>query len=353
MQLPCKTCAAEDAALSFSHRYRQLSRTSSSRDAGSPGRSCADDAAFRAIGDTRRAGNVARSRSHRGRQRCRGYRDVMTTTSDPAAYFGRQVRKERTARGWNLHEFGQQIAYHPAAISRVETGKRPPTESFADQCDRVFAERGGWFHEFWEESRGWMALPAWLRDWASHEQSTHVLRDWCPGTLTGLLQTEDYAREVSALTPMVTEDEVGARVAARMARQQRVLLRDDAPPAAWFLIDYFALLRAIGTQQVMAAQLRHLAAVAGMPHVTVQVVPGCGHAGLAGGFTVTDHAAYAESVIRGQVFEDAETVSSLSVRFDTLRGSARSVPESMSLIRQAADLWTGAGRHTASRTGTA
>jgi len=57
----------------------------------------------------------------------------MTTTSDPAAYFGRQVRKERTACGWNLHDFDQQIAYHPAAISRIENGRRPPTESFADQ----------------------------------------------------------------------------------------------------------------------------------------------------------------------------------------------------------------------------
>jgi hypothetical protein len=72
----------------------------------------------------------------------------------------------------------------------------------------------------------------------------------------------------------------------------------------------------------MASRLRHLAAVAAMSHVTVQVVPGCGHVGLAGGFTVADKAAYAESVIGGQVFEDAETVSSLSVRFDTLRGSA-------------------------------
>ena len=60
------------------------------------------------------------------------------------------------ARGWNLHEFGQQIAYHPTAISRIENGKRPPTESFADQCDRVFPERRCWFHEFWEESKGWI-----------------------------------------------------------------------------------------------------------------------------------------------------------------------------------------------------
>jgi hypothetical protein len=276
----------------------------------------------------------------------------MTTTSDPAAYFGRQVRKERTARGWNLHDFGQQIAYHPAAISRIENGRRPPTESFADQCDRVFPERAGWFHEFFEESRGWMALPAWLRDWASHEQGTRILRDWCPSIVTGLLQTEDYAREVSAMTPCVAEDEVNARVASRLARQQRVLLRDE-PPAAWFLVDYFALLRQIGTPEVMAAQMRHLSALARLPYVTIQVVPGIAHAGLLGGFTVTDKAAYAESVMRGQVFEDEETRSALSLRFDTLRSSACSAPESIKLLRQAADLWSGVRRPTARRTGTA
>lgn len=277
----------------------------------------------------------------------------MTTTSDSATYFGRQVRKERTRRGWDLQAFGQQIAYHPAAISRVETGKRPPTEMFADQCDRVFPERNGWFHEFWEEAKGWMALPTWLRDWASHEQSTRVLRDWCPSIVTGLLQTEDYARCTSATTPMVGEEEVSARVAARMARQQRVLLHDESPPVAWFLLDHFALLRQVGTPDVMVGQLRHLDAVARLPHVTIQVVPPVAHAGMLGGFTVTDKAAYAESVLRGQVFEDAETVTSLSVRFDTLRGSACSVPESIRLLRQAVDLWTGARRPTARRTGTA
>jgi hypothetical protein len=51
----------------------------------------------------------------------------------------------------------------------------------------------------------------------------------------------------------------------------------------------------------MGAQLRHLTAVARLPHVTVQIVPATAHAGLLGGFTVTDKAAYAESVMRGQV----------------------------------------------------
>jgi hypothetical protein len=275
----------------------------------------------------------------------------MTTTSDPAAYFGRQVRKERTARGWNLHDFGQQIAYHPAAISRIENGRRPPTESFADQCDRVFPERAGWFHEFFQESRGWMALPAWLRDWASHEQGTRILRDWCPSIVTGLLQTEDYAQGVTETGPCITEDEVSARVAARMARQERVLMHDD-PPAAWFLVDYFALLRGVGTPETMASQMRHLTAVARLPHVTIQVIPGTAHAGMLGGFTVTDKAAYAESVVRGQVFEDGETVTALSLRFDTLRGSACSVRDSISLLEQAADLWTGVSRATARTRGT-
>jgi hypothetical protein len=198
-----------------------------------------------------------------------------------------------------------------------------------------------------------MALPAWLRDWASHEQSTSDLCDWCPSIVTGLLQTEDYARCVSATTPLVGVDEVSARVAARMARQQRVLLRDDNPPVGWFLLDFFALLRLVGSEEVMAAQIRHLEAVASLPHVTIQVVPPKAHAGNLGGFTVTDKAAYAESVVRGQVFEDAETVSSLSLRFDTLRSSACSAPESIRVLRQAAELWNGARRPTARRTGTA
>jgi hypothetical protein len=270
----------------------------------------------------------------------------MTTSSDPAAYFGRQVRKARRVHGWTLHEFGQQVAYNPAAISRVENGKRPPTKTFAEMCDRAFPDRGGWFYEFYEESRGWMALPAWLRDWASHEQGTSILRDWCPTIVTGLCQTEDYARAVHSTAPGVTDDEVSARVAARMERQRRVLMRED-PPSAWFLVDFMALLRGIGSPEIMAGQMRHLRAVATMPRITVQVVPAVAHAGLLGGVAVTDKAAYAESVVRGQVFEDDETISALSVRFDTLRGSACSVSDSISLMEQAEGLWTGVSRATA------
>jgi hypothetical protein len=87
---------------------------------------------------------------------------------------------------------------------------------------------------------------------------------------------------------------------------------------------------------VMAAQLRHLLAVSELPNVTIQVVPECVHAGLLGGFTVADGAAYAESVVSGQVFADAETVSTLARRFDTIRGEAMRVSESAALLREMA-----------------
>jgi transcriptional regulator with XRE-family HTH domain len=79
-------------------------------------------------------------------------------TSNPARYFGQQVRKARRAAGWTLREFGQRIGYDPGQISRIETGKRPPTELFAKMCDRAFPDRDGWFSEFYAESRTWIAI---------------------------------------------------------------------------------------------------------------------------------------------------------------------------------------------------
>ena len=61
-----------------------------------------------------------------------------------------------------------------------------------------------------------------------------------------------------------------ARLAARLARQA-ILTRDD-PPAAWFLVDEAALRRRISSPEIMAAQLAHLAGVARLPNVTIQVV---------------------------------------------------------------------------------
>jgi DNA-binding XRE family transcriptional regulator len=272
-------------------------------------------------------------------------------TSDPLRYFGRQVRRARRAAGWTLAEFGQRIGYDPGQISRIENGKRPPTELFAQVCDRAFPDRDGWFSEFYAESRTWMATPPWFRSWVEHEQSASALRIWQMSVLSGLLQTEDYARAILTVEPGVTDEEVNARLAARLARQA-ILTRED-PPTAWFLVDEAALRRRLGSPDVMAAQLAHLAGVARLPNVTIQVVPNIAHAGLLGGFAVAERAAYVETAVAGQVFEDAEIIAGLLTRFDTLRNEAFRGSESLTLIERMCEKWKATGAKAVTQAPTA
>ena len=271
--------------------------------------------------------------------------------SNPVRYFGRQVRQARRAAGWTLAEFGQRIGYDPGQISRIENGKRPPTELFAQMCDRAFPNRDGWFSEFYAESRTWIATPPWFRSWIEHEENAATLRIWQTGVLSGLLQTEDYAHTILAVNPGVSDDLVSERLTARMARQA-ILTRDDQP-TAWFLVDEAALRRCVGSPQVMAAQLARLSGVARLPNITIQVVPDIAHAGLLGGFAVTERAAYVETAVAGQVFEDPEVIAELFIRFDTLRSEALRGSESLALIERMCEEWKASGARAATQATTA
>ena len=202
-------------------------------------------------------------------------------------------------------------------------------------------DRDGWFGEFYAESRTWIATPPWFRSWVEHEQRATILRIWQLGVLSGLLQTADYARSILSVEPGVTEDEVSARLAARLERQ--AILTGEDPPTAWFLIDEAALRRHMGPADMMAVQLAHLAGVARLPTVTIQVVPSTAHAGLLGGFALTDRAAYVETAVAGQVFEDAEIIAGLLTRFDTLRSEAFRGSESLALIERMCEEWKATG----------
>ena len=268
-------------------------------------------------------------------------------TNDPVRYFGRQVRKERLAAGWTLAEFGQRIGYDPAHASRIERGTRPATEVFAQLCDQAFPHRANWFTEFYLESCTWIATPPWFRNYVSHEQHAKTLRNWFPSLLDGLLQSEDYARKILSVSPAVTDDEVNARLAARMKRQE-ILTRAE-PPTAWFLVDEAALHRLVGSPQIMAAQMTRLLALAQLPGVTIQVVPAIAHAGLLGGFSLTEHAAYVEAAVHGMVFEDPEIIASLLTRFDTLRNEALRASESLAFIERTGEKWKATGARAATQ----
>jgi transcriptional regulator with XRE-family HTH domain len=255
--------------------------------------------------------------------------------SNPMEYFGQQVRKSRVAAGWTIKQFGTRVGYDAGQVSRIETGKRPPTETFAEMCDQAFPDRDGWFSDFYQQSRTWIATPPWFRSWVELEQHATSLRDWQPSILSGLLQTEDYARAILSVNPGVSGEQVAERVEARLARQS--LLTRDEPPTLWFLVDEAALRRRVGSAEVMCAQLSRLAGLAQLPNITIQVVPDIAHAGLLGGFVIAEAAAFLETPVGGQVFEDHKTHATLLNRFDTIRTEALRGTESISLIERIRD----------------
>jgi transcriptional regulator with XRE-family HTH domain len=254
-----------------------------------------------------------------------------------ATHFGRQMNKERLAHGWSLRELSARTGIDFATLSRVENGKRPPTEKLARACDRAWPERHGWFLDYYEESKSW--VPAGFRSWAEYEPKSATLRVWSPGIVHGLLQTEAYARDLLSVSPGVSGEIVSARLSSRMERQRRVLHRED-PPSAWFVVDEFALYRCVGSAEIMSAQLRRLLEVARLPNVTMTVMPAVTHPGNESEFIIADGAVYAEHAVGGYVFTEQETVTRLATRFDTLRGESYRVSESLARIGRMRDVWT-------------
>jgi transcriptional regulator with XRE-family HTH domain len=268
----------------------------------------------------------------------------------PAKHFGKQMRKERLARGWTLRDFAERSGVDLSTASLIENGKRPPNERVAKACDQVFKERKGWFLEYYEESKEW--TPPGFRHWGEYEDKATSLRVWKPGSIDGLLQTQDYARALIDVEPDIT-DEIGqTRLANRAERQRRVLHRDNSP-AVWFVVDEVALYRLVGSPAVMAAQMDRLLEVAAMPRVTMTVMPVVAHPANASQFILADdNAAYAEHILGGFTYTDEVSVSTLAVKFDRLRGECYRVSESLARIREMRETWA-AGVNPLTRKATA
>ena len=167
--------------------------------------------------------------------------------------------------------------------------------------------------------------------------------------IPGLLQTPEYARAVLATRPNTAEDEIDNLVAARLARQD-ILTRDEPPaPLLWALIDEGVLHRPVAPAEVMRDQLMFLVQMSRRPNVTVQVLPysAGGHTGLLGAFTIADlggnpGTVNVEDITYGRVFEDAATVSRVTLHYKSLQSEALPKGASRELIaRVAEERWTG------------
>jgi hypothetical protein len=130
-------------------------------------------------------------------------------------------------------------------------------------------------------------LPEWFQEYLGLESAASVIRSFELQFVYGLFQTEEYARAVTLLGHnSAPKDEVDRRVSLRMKRQ--TLLASPQSPRVWSVLDEGVLRRPVGGRSVLRNQLTRLTEVAGMPRVTLQVVPFArgGHAAASGAFSV-------------------------------------------------------------------
>jgi hypothetical protein len=94
-----------------------------------------------------------------------------------------------------------------------------------------------------------------------------------PMVLTGLLQTEAYARELIDYHASITVGvDVERSLALRMQRQS-VLTRKESPAELWCVAEEQVLRRPINSPAVMAEQLEHLLEMTTRPNINLQIIP--------------------------------------------------------------------------------
>ncbi len=257
--------------------------------------------------------------------------------------FADVLKEARHNAGLSSDELGAKIGYSGALIRSVESGHRLPKAAFAKALDVFFGYPK--VFELMEERLRDLPFPASYRPFVPYERSARVLRIFEPALVTGLLQTEGYARAVLAKRPHATADEVEDALAARLARQE--ILTRDVPPLVYCLLDESVLHRPVATPDVMHDQLEHLVHVSNGPNVSVQIVPYAagGHVGLLGALTIAEAAdmtatAFTEDVAGGQTLEDPERVALVVAHYDALRGEALPVGASREIIERAQEKWT-------------
>jgi hypothetical protein len=216
----------------------------------------------------------------------------------PRMILGNQLRRFREAAGVTPDQAGYEIRASRSKISRMENGRvRIKERDVADLLalygitdeetgSRVLmlarqASAPGWWSKYGD------IMTDWFEEYLGLEAAASIIRTFELQFVHGLFQTEAYARAVTLLgNTAAPAEEIDRRVSLRLKRQD--LLTAPEPPQVWSVIDEGALRRPVGGTVVMRAQLNRLMEVAGLRHVTVQVVPFSrgGHAAAGGSFTV-------------------------------------------------------------------
>ncbi|QKV95690.1 helix-turn-helix domain-containing protein [Streptomyces sp. NA02950] len=251
---------------------------------------------------------------------------------------GKQVKLFRERAGLTQAQLGEAIGYSEEQVSSVEQGRRAPQPEFLDAADEVLDAFGVLRAARDEVSKA--RLPAFFRGAARLEAQATEFHAYECLVVNGLLQTEDYARAVLNMQrPLLEEETVEQRVAARLARQE--LLNRRPAPIMSFVTEEAVLRRPYGGTEVLRGQLERLLHIGRMRNVELQVMPTTleDHAGTAGPFALLEPQgrqimAYAEAQNVSRLLTDRKSVREIEQRYGIIRAQALRPRESLEFIEK-------------------
>lgn len=265
---------------------------------------------------------------------------------------GKQLQVLREKAGLSLEEAGQAIYSSEWTVRRMEKGDgglKPmkvkglllsygvtdvrEVDAFLALAKE--ANKPGWWHNYND------VLPSWFKVFPGLEEAASLIRTYEPQFVPGLLQTEDYARELTTIGfPNATADETERRVALRLERQR--LLSRSEPPHLWAILDETVLRRKIGRREVMRGQITKLIEAASLPNVTLQILPFAAgpHQSMYGKFSIfrfpspdLQDVVYGENMTSAFYLDKSEDVGAYAVAMDRICAMAASAEETVGILR--------------------
>jgi len=209
----------------------------------------------------------------------------LAPVPDPTIYRRRlrsELRKARESAGFAQRDVAAAMDWSLSKLLRIETGAvsittndlkallahyhitDPPRVLSLLDLARAARERSP-FNAYKE-----LGSPEFLAHMA-YESAASVIRSFQPLVVPGLLQTEEYAREVISEVRGPDKKVVDQLVDLRMERQE-ILDRQNAP-SLHFIMDEAVINRAVGGPDAMRRQLRRIKDIAELPNVAVRILP--------------------------------------------------------------------------------
>ncbi len=278
-----------------------------------------------------------------------------------------ELRAIRESKGKSGDAVAAALKWSASKISRYErarTGLLPrEVERLLDYYEITGTRRAlllalaedaaqkGWWEEFAD------SLSEDYRQFIGLEYEATSMSIWHVDVVTGLLQTEAYARHIissySRVEP-VPPGMVGRMVKVRMRRQQ-VLDREGLQISV--VLDESVLKRRIGDESVMYEQLQRLVQEADRPNLTLQILPlAAQHTVFGESFVIFGFGADSDAMLQevvstehlksGFTLEGERETYLHRIAFQMLAEAALDPAASRALILETAEShWSGAPRH--------